>query len=245
MLRLPHEPAACCFGESRTGSDIMRKSLRRVLERLRAATNGTFGKRMDRARRAGRAAADAAGARVAAGNRVRTAIVSTYPPRACGIGTFAADLRATLLGVDGVDARRLRRGRQRAVAPAATRAALDDRAVRPRRLRADGADARAARRRRRAAAARVRDLRRPRRRVRALVRGGAGAAARRDAAHGALGADAASAGGAHRAVRAGRARDRDDGHGAAAARRVRRLRGGEDPRRAARRAVAAHGARRP
>jgi len=46
VLRLPHEPAACCFGESRTGSDIMRKSLRRVLERLRAATNGTFGKRM-------------------------------------------------------------------------------------------------------------------------------------------------------------------------------------------------------
>jgi glycosyltransferase involved in cell wall biosynthesis len=34
---------------------------------------------------------------------VRTAIVSTYPPRACGIGTFAADVRAALLGVDGVD----------------------------------------------------------------------------------------------------------------------------------------------
>jgi glycosyltransferase involved in cell wall biosynthesis len=34
---------------------------------------------------------------------VRTAIVSTYPPRACGIGTFAADLRSTLVGVDGVD----------------------------------------------------------------------------------------------------------------------------------------------
>ena len=34
---------------------------------------------------------------------MRTAIVSTYPPRACGIGTFAADLRATLANVPGVD----------------------------------------------------------------------------------------------------------------------------------------------
>ncbi len=34
---------------------------------------------------------------------MRTAIVSTYPPRACGIGSFAADVRAALLGVDGID----------------------------------------------------------------------------------------------------------------------------------------------
>jgi glycosyltransferase involved in cell wall biosynthesis len=34
---------------------------------------------------------------------VRAAIVSTYPPRACGIGAFAADLRGTLARVDGVE----------------------------------------------------------------------------------------------------------------------------------------------
>src|SRR3954447_5840522 len=37
------------------------------------------------------------------GPPVRAAIVSTYPPRACGIGTFAADVRGALLGVEGVD----------------------------------------------------------------------------------------------------------------------------------------------
>lgn len=34
---------------------------------------------------------------------MRTAIVSTYPPRACGIGAFAADLRGTLARVDGIE----------------------------------------------------------------------------------------------------------------------------------------------
>jgi hypothetical protein len=34
---------------------------------------------------------------------VRTAIFSTYPPRACGIGTFAFDVRSALLGVTDVE----------------------------------------------------------------------------------------------------------------------------------------------
>src|SRR5581483_12011327 len=50
-----------------------------------------------------RAAAHAARARAQQVAGMRTAIVSTYPPRASGIGTFAADVRSTLLGVDGVE----------------------------------------------------------------------------------------------------------------------------------------------
>jgi glycosyltransferase involved in cell wall biosynthesis len=34
---------------------------------------------------------------------VRPAIVSTFPPRACGIGTFAADLRGALIGIADVE----------------------------------------------------------------------------------------------------------------------------------------------
>jgi glycosyltransferase involved in cell wall biosynthesis len=34
---------------------------------------------------------------------VRTAVFSTYPPRACGIGTFAFDVRSALLGVERID----------------------------------------------------------------------------------------------------------------------------------------------
>ncbi len=34
---------------------------------------------------------------------MRTAIFSTYPPRACGIGTFSSDVRVALLEVDGID----------------------------------------------------------------------------------------------------------------------------------------------
>ena len=34
---------------------------------------------------------------------MRTAIVSTYPPRACGIGAFAADVRGALLGLEEID----------------------------------------------------------------------------------------------------------------------------------------------
>ena len=83
-----------------------------------------------------------------------------------------------------------------------------------------------------------------RRRVRAVVRGGAGPAARRDAPHRALDAVAAPARGAHRPVRARRARDRDDGDGATAARRMRRVPRGEDSRRTPRRTDPPHRAER-
>jgi hypothetical protein len=35
---------------------------------------------------------------------MRVGVVSTYPPRACGIGTFTQDLRGALLGNEGVSA---------------------------------------------------------------------------------------------------------------------------------------------
>ena len=34
---------------------------------------------------------------------IRAAIVSTFPPRACGIGTFAADVRAALMGLEEIE----------------------------------------------------------------------------------------------------------------------------------------------
>ena len=39
-------PPLAASGSHETGSHIMRESLRRALERVRTATNGTFGKRM-------------------------------------------------------------------------------------------------------------------------------------------------------------------------------------------------------
>ena len=172
---------------------------------------------------------------------MRVAIVSTYPPRACGIGTFAADVRAGLIGVSGVARAELvavvnepsspqRHGLLATIAQA---------------VRGDyvphGTHARAARRRRRPAPARVRHLRRPGRRVRALLRPQPLAAARGDPAYRALRADAASGGCPHRALQRGRARDRDDRDGAPAARLLGRLPRGEGACRAARSAEPAHG----
>ena len=156
---------------------------------------------------------------------MRTAIVSTYPPRVCGIGTFAADVHAGLLGVAGLD------GVERVVIvdeqtrPRAGRCDRDDRAGRPGRLRAGCAAPRPAGRRRGTAPARIRHLRRPRRRLRAVPRRGAVAAARRHPAHGAGGAGTPPGGRARVPLRQGGARDRDDG--------VRRdaARGGSEPAR--------------
>ena len=151
---------------------------------------------------------------------VRTAIVSTYPPRACGIGTFAADVRSALLGVDGVDRVEKVVIVNEPSRPQRPGLVADDRAGSSRRLRPRRADSRPAGCRRRPPPARVRDLRRRRRRVRALARGGALAAARRHAPHRAVGADEASGRGARCALPPGRARDRDDRDGQAAARRT-------------------------
>ncbi len=173
---------------------------------------------------------------------MRIAILSTYPPRACGIGTFAFDVRTALLDVAERGRRRSARGRRRAAGSAAARDPSRRFARHARRLRSRRPDAQPHRRRRRPAPARVRDLRRSRRRVRALVRARAGSAARRDPAHGPVGADRAPARGADRALRRGRARDRAHGDGAEAPHRARRLRRREDPGRPARRAGRARSA---
>ena len=44
------------------------------------------------------------GARTSGERTMRVGVVSTYPPRPCGIGTFSRDLREALLGADGVSA---------------------------------------------------------------------------------------------------------------------------------------------
>ncbi len=44
------------------------------------------------------------GARPSGARTMRVGLVSTYPPRACGIGTFSRDLREALLATDGVSA---------------------------------------------------------------------------------------------------------------------------------------------
>jgi len=41
---------------------------------------------------------------------MRAAILSTYPPRACGIGTFSFDVRSALPDVPGIDRLRSRFG---------------------------------------------------------------------------------------------------------------------------------------
>ncbi len=43
-------------------------------------------------------------ARTSGARTMRVGVVSTYPPRACGIGTFSRDLREALLGAEGVSA---------------------------------------------------------------------------------------------------------------------------------------------
>jgi glycosyltransferase involved in cell wall biosynthesis len=50
------------------------------------------------------AAAANGGAPPSRAKTMRVGVVSTYPPRACGIGTFSRDLREALLGADGVSA---------------------------------------------------------------------------------------------------------------------------------------------
>ena len=155
---------------------------------------------------------------------MRTAIVSTYPPRACGIGTFAADVRSALLGLDGIDR--------------VEKVVIVNEPSRPQRPGLTATIAQAVRG----------DYMRAARILGRLdvdvvllqheygifggrdgdyvvvARRGAVAAARGDAAHGAVAADRASGEGAGGGLPSGRARDRDDRDGAAPPRRRRHLR---------------------
>ena len=81
QLVLPRRPMAPSRDEPPAPSRLGQESTGRLIPRCRAG---------NALRRRG-------------GQVVRTAIVSTYPPRACGIGAFAADVRLALLGLDEID----------------------------------------------------------------------------------------------------------------------------------------------
>ncbi len=147
---------------------------------------------------------------------MRTAIFSTFPPRACGIGTFSSDLRTALLDVADVeDVRPIvvvdePSSPQRDEVLATVSQSVRGDYARAARLLSHmdvdvvllqhefgifgGADGDYV----------------------AVVRAGRGAAARRHPPHAPVGAERAPARGADGALRPRRARDRDDGHGAAA-----------------------------
>ena len=116
----------------------------------------------------------------------RIALVSTYPPRPCGIGTFSRDLRSALLEADPsleVDVVSIVRDHHRSTEPEVLSVIRQD--VRADYVAVPGAAGRP-RHRCRADRARVRHLRRRGRLLRAVAGPGAAAAVRRHAAHGAV-----------------------------------------------------------